>query len=54
MSAEQKQALLENTSRAMGDAPLEVRLHHVGNCLEADPAHGEGVAEAMGIAINEV
>ncbi len=50
MSAAQKQALFENTARAMGDAPREVKLRHIGNCMKADPAYGEGVASALGIA----
>ncbi len=49
MSDTQKQALFENTARAMGDAPKEIKLRHIGNCTKADPAYGEGVAEALGI-----
>ncbi len=48
--APKKQALLfANTARALGDAPLEIKLRHIGNCLKADPAYGKGVAEALGI-----
>ena len=54
MNAEQKKALFENTARAMGDAPLEVKVRHIGNCLKVDPAYGEGVAVALGIALSEV
>jgi catalase len=54
MSPAQKQALFENTARAMGDAPKEIKLRHIGNCRKADPAYGEGVAKAMGIARSEV
>jgi catalase len=50
MSAEQKQALFDNTARAMGDAPLDIKFRHVYNCLKADPAYGEGVAKSLGIA----
>jgi len=51
MTAEQKKALFENTARAMGDAPEEIKVRHIGNCMKADPAYGEGVAEALGISI---
>ncbi len=49
MNAAQQQALFENTARAMGDAPKEIKLRHVGNCLKADPAYGAGVAKALGL-----
>ena len=32
----------------------EVKIRHIGNCLKADPAYGEGVAEALGIPLSEV
>ena len=51
MTAEQQQVLFENTARAMGDAPVEIKLRHIGNCTKADPAYGEGVANALGISI---
>jgi catalase len=54
MNAGQKEALFGNTARAMGDAPKEIKIRHIGNCLKADPAYGEGVAAAMGIPLNEV
>jgi len=54
MTTEQKQTLFENTARAMGDAPREIKVRHIGNCLKADPAYGEGVARALGIPASEV
>jgi len=54
MSADQKAALFWNTARAMGDAPRDIKIRHIGNCLKADPAYGKGVADAMGIALAEV
>jgi catalase len=51
MTAEQKKTLFENTARAMGDAPEEIKLRHIGNCMKADPAYGDGVAEALGISV---
>jgi catalase len=50
MSPEQQKVLFENTARALGDAPDEVKRRHIGNCLKADPAYGEGVARALGLA----
>ena len=54
MSPEQQKALFENTARAIGDAPKEIQLRHIGNCLKADPAYGKGVADALGIAFGEM
>ena len=54
MSPEQQQVLFDNTARAMGDAPREVKLRHIGNCLKADPAYGQGVAGALGIPLSEL
>lgn len=47
MSAAQRQALFDNTARAIGAAAPEVRQRHVANCTKADPAYGQGVAEAI-------
>ena len=54
MSPAQQQVLFENTARAMGDAPKEVKIRHIGNCLKADPAYGKGVADARAIPLIEV
>lgn len=54
MTPAEQQVLSENTARAMGDASREVKARHVVNCLRADPAYGEGVAAALGIARSEV
>ncbi len=54
MNADQQKALFENTARAMGDAPEEIKIRHVGNCMKADTAYGEGVAEALGIPMEKV
>ncbi len=54
MNAEQQKALFGNTARAMGDAPKEIKIRHIGNCMKADPAYGEGVAKALGISMDEV
>jgi len=54
MSKAQQQVLFENTARAMGDAPKEIKLRHIGNCLKADSAYGEGVAKALGLSVKDV
>ena len=54
MSPAQQEALFGNTARALGDAPKEIKIRHIGNCLKADPAYGKGVADALGISLNEV
>jgi len=54
MKPEQQEALFGNTARALGDAPLEVKIRHIGNCQKADPAYGKGVAKALGIPLSKV
>jgi len=54
MTPAQQAVLFANTGRAMGDAPREVKLRHIGNCLKADPAYGKGVAEALGIPLSDL
>jgi catalase len=53
MSQSQKKALFENTAASMGDAPREIKLRHICNCLKADEAYGQGVADALGIPLSE-
>jgi catalase len=54
MGPEKQQVLCENTGRALAGATRHVQMRHIGNCLKADPAYGEGVAAALGIAMSEV
>jgi len=54
MSKNQQALLFANTARAISDAPREIQLRHIGNCLKADPDYGKGVAEALGIPLNEL
>jgi len=51
MTPEQQAVLFANTTRALGDAPEEVKLRHIGNCFKADAAYGKGVADAMGLPV---
>lgn len=54
LSKEQKQVLFENTARNMGDAPKEIKIRHINNCMQADEAYGKGVAEALKINLSEI
>lgn len=54
MSAAQKQALFENTARAIGPARLEIQHRHIRNCSKADPAYGAGVPNALGIELETI
>ena len=51
MKPKQQEVLFANTARAMGDAPREIKLRHIGNCFKADPRYGEGVAKALGLPV---
>ncbi|NLA37931.1 MAG: catalase [Methanomicrobiales archaeon] len=54
MSPEQQQALFENTARAMEGVPDFIKVRHIQNCSKADPAYGKGVADALGIPLDNV
>ena len=51
---EKQKVLFENTARALGDAPKEIKIRHIGNCAKADPAYGKRVADALGIPLSEI
>ncbi len=46
MTAEEQQALFDNTARAIKGARKATVLRHIENCTKADPAYGEGVRKA--------
>lgn len=54
MMKAQQQVLFENTARSIGGAPREIQIRHISNCLKADPACGKGIANALGIALNDI
>ncbi|CCK78398.1 catalase [Desulfobacula toluolica] len=54
MSDEQKKVLFENTARSIADAPKQIQIHHIENCMKADPDYGKGVADAIGIGPDEI
>lgn len=51
MTAEQQQALFDNTARAMGDALDFIKYRHIRNCYACAAAYGEGVASALGMSV---
>lgn len=38
----------------MGEAPKEIKVRHIGNCLKADKKYGKGVAKELNIEFSEV
>ena len=50
MTPEEQQVLFENTARAMGEISESIKLRHIANCSQADPAYGAGIARALGLA----
>lgn len=54
MSPEQQQVLFENAARAQDDAPMVVKIRHIGNCLKADKVYSKSVADALGIKLSSV
>lgn len=54
MTPEEQQRLFENTANNMQGTTKEVQLRHINHCYKADPAYGEGVANALGISMSEV
>lgn len=53
-SDEDKQHLFKNTAAEIGAASDRVKHRHIFNCYQADPAYGRGVADALGINIDDV
>lgn len=47
MTPVQKQALFDNTARAISGAADAIKQRHIDNCSKADPAYGAGVAKAI-------
>jgi catalase len=49
MSPEQKQALFDNTARAIAGVSKPVQQRHIEHCTKADVKYGEGVAKAIAV-----
>lgn len=54
MNEEQKQRLFNNTAAEVGGAEIFIQERHIQNCYKADPAYGAGVAQSLGLNINEI
>ncbi len=54
MSAEQKEALFNNTASSVGGASVDIQKRHIANCSKADLAYGAGVANSLGIYLDDV
>ena len=54
MTTEQKQILFDNTAASLGNAPKEIQLRHIVNCLRAEPEYGVGIAKALNISLDEL
>ncbi|OZI09759.1 catalase [Siphonobacter sp. BAB-5385] len=54
MTEAQKQVLFSNTAAAVGKAQRFIQVRHIRNCYQADPAYGTGVAQALGLTMEEV
>jgi catalase len=54
MSPERQALLFSNTACAICEAPREIQIRHIANCMKADPAYGRGVAEALNIPLSEL
>ncbi|MBU2979814.1 catalase [Alteromonas sp. C1M14] len=53
MTAEQKQVLFDNTAAQIGGALDFIQYRHIRNCTRCDPAYGEGVAQALGLTVDD-
>lgn len=47
MDEQQRQALFDNTARALAGVPLHIQQRHIENCNKADEAYGAGVSAAL-------
>ena len=53
MPADEQQLLFESTAHQIGGAELFIQQRHVRNCYKADPAYGKGIADALGISLED-
>ena len=53
-SDEGKQTIFKNTAIEMEGVEEHIKKRHIFNCYQADEEYGKGVAEALGIDINDV
>jgi catalase len=51
---EKQELLFGNTARAIADAPKDIKVRHINNCMKADQDYGKGVAKAIGMPLSEL
>ena len=54
LTDEKKQLLFANTAASVGGAQKFIQLRHIKNCYKADPDYGKGIANALGISMDEI
>lgn len=54
MSPEQQQVLFNNTAAEVGGAEKFIQERHALNCYRADPAYGQGVADALNLDMEAI
>lgn len=54
MNDDEKERLFKNTAEDFAEVEEFIKIRHIINCYKADPAYGEGVAEAAGIPMSKV
>jgi catalase len=54
LTEDKKQLLFKNTAGQVGGAQKFIQVRHIRNCYKADPAYGAGVANALGMTMDEV
>jgi catalase len=54
MTAEQKDALIDNTARNIAPCSENIKYRHAVHCLWADRDYGERITGAMGLDLNTV
>lgn len=54
MTPEKQQVLFTNTAAEVGGAEKFIQERHALNCYRADPAYGQGVADALGLDMDAI
>jgi catalase len=53
MKPAEQQRLFDNTARSLSGASAQVQQRHIDNCTRADPAYGQGVAQALRVLASQ-
>ena len=54
MSTDEKTRLIGNIVGSLRGVPHEIQVRQARHFYQADPVYGEGVAEGLGIVLNEI